>query len=253
MRKNMTAKLLSPALLLAASATLAAQEGEPMKAYISLGQNVAYGHSRTLAGKPWGGPGAYIAEFGLQFYHPATTLLVRPNAGYTRILSDPNKPETDAAGRVTVLAPTVYDLLGVFVGFDLVYNVSKKLPLTMTAGPSFHSWSVEQSNNVGWVAYDGYYGPTAQPGSARLMGEKRLKLGWRVGVGYDFKMMDRPFRVDFTYTMTEWRSLAYKTVVVQRNINGTLVNEAQRVAQPWVDGLNPSLPPYFSLKASYTF
>lgn len=216
-------KALAPALLLASSAMLGAQDraDEGLKAYISFGQNIAHNHSLTLTGKPWGGVGCYHAEFGLQFYHAASTLTVRPNAGYTRLLSKPGEPGRDEWGGIVTPLPDLYDLLGVFVGFDLVYNVSKKLPLTVTAGPSFHSWSVEKTTNV----------PSQVGRDMRQMGEKRLKLGWRMGVGYDFVIKGEPLRVDFTYTMTEWRS-RYDT---------------------YIEGFNPSLPSYFTLKATYTF
>jgi hypothetical protein len=217
MNKNILT--LAPAFLLASSTMLVAQvDGDPLKAYVSFGQNVAQNHSLSLAGKPWGGPGCYHAEFGIEFYHSASTLLIRPNAGYTRILSDPKDPGRDIDG-APLFAKTVYDLLGVFVGFDLVYNVSKRVPLTVTTGPSAHSWTVEQTNNL-----------VPNFGDYRQQGEKRLKLGWRTGIGYGFK--DDKFRVDFTYTMTEWR----KTDQL-----------------PYMEGLNPSLPSYFTLKASYTF
>jgi len=216
------AKTLAPALLLASPVVLMAQsDGDPLKAYVSFGQNIAQNHSLTLTGKPWGGVGCYHAEFGLQFYHPASMLLVRPNGGYTRLLSKPGKPGLGEWGEVVKPLPDLYDLLGVFIGFDLVYSVSKKLPITATAGPSFHSWTVEKTTNVP----KGY-------GDMRQQGEKRLKLGWRMGVGYDFKVREEPLRVDFTYTMTEWRST--------KNL-------------PYIEGLNPSLPSYWTLKASYTF
>jgi len=214
MRMNMIAKTLAPALLLASASALHGQAtaAEPMKAYISFGQNIANNHAVALSGQPWGGPGSFLAEFGLEFYHPATTLLVRPNAGYT-----------------------VYDLLGVFIGFDLVYNVSKKLPITLTAGPSFHAWSVEQCSNVGWYydsAAEVYKPPTTPPYGSNMIGERSLKLGWRMGLGYDVKVMGRQFRADLTYTMTEWRS---------------------RNNEPYRHGFNPSLPSYFTFKGSYTF
>jgi hypothetical protein len=217
---NKVTRTFAPTILLAYSMSLVAQtDGGPLKAYISFGQNVAQNHSLSMTGVPWGGVGCYHAEVGLEFLHTPSTLLVRPNAGYTRILSNPADPERGEWGELLPI-PTVYDLLGVFIGFYLVYNVSKKLPITVTAGPSAHSWTVEQSTNV----------PVGFGGDARQMGEKRLKLGWRTGIGYGFK--DDKFRVDFTYTMTEWRS------------NSTL---------PRVEGFNPSLPSYFTLKASYTF
>ncbi|MDR2561381.1 MAG: hypothetical protein LBC63_06405 [Holophagales bacterium] len=220
MKINKISQALTPVLLLASSAILMAQsEDDSLKAYVSFGQNIAQNHSLSLTGVPWGGPGCYHAEFGMEFYHKRSTLLMRPNVGYTRLLSKPGEPERDELGAIVKPLPNLYDLLGVFIGFDLVYNVSKKMPLTVTAGPSFHSWTVEQTTNVP----PGY-------GDVRQQGEKRMKLGWRMGVGYGFK--DDMFRVDFTYTMTEWRS-------------------SSRL--PYKEGFNPSLPSYFTLKGTYTF
>jgi len=222
MKLSKITRTLAHALLLVPSTMVLAQaDDSSTKMYVSFGQNIAQNHSLTLAGKPWGGPGSYHAEMGLELYHAASTLTMRPNAGYTRILSDPNEPERDEFGYVVTPAPTVYDLLGVFIGIDLVYNVSQKLPLTFTCGPSFHSWSVEQSNNM-----------PLGPSTAKRQGERNLKLGWRLGLGYDFEVKDYPLRVDFTYTMTEWRSKA---------------------SLGYIKGLNPSLPSYYTLKASYTF
>jgi hypothetical protein len=225
--KNMIAKSLAPSLLLATSTLLLAQEGEPLKAYVSFGQNFAQNHALRLTDKPWGGLGNYHAEFGLEFYHSASTLLVRPHAGYTRILSKPDDPiyhGLDEEGYEIWEARTVYDLMAVFVGFDLVYNVSKKLPITATMGPIVHFWTVQQSNNLTQTILDETLG---------RMGDSRPKLGWRAGLGYDFKIKDYPLRVDFTYTLSEWRS-------TRKN------NEAYSI-------LNPCHPSYFTLKASYTF
>jgi hypothetical protein len=230
---------MAPALLLAASAasmSLPAQDN--LKAYVSFGQNIALNHSLTMAGAPWTGPGCYTAEFGIEFYHPASTLLVRPNAGYTRSMSDPYKPKLGEWGQVIERAPTVYDVMAVFVGFDLVYNVSKKLPITATVGPSFHSWNGVQSNNVETAAYFG----------EKYMGENRLKLGWRMGLGYGFK--DNKFRVDFTYTMTEWKS--EKGDVRNGKELGWTWNGDEWFSAP-INMPNPSRPSYFTLKASYTF
>jgi hypothetical protein len=233
------AKGLAPALLLASSALLLAQEGEPMKAYVSFGQNFAQNHALSLAGKTWGGPGCYHAEFGLEFYHPASTLLVRPNAGYTRMLSQPGDTFTDRDEDGTLVyhrAPTVYDLMAVFVGFDLVYNVSKKLPITAVTGPSIHYWTVQQSNNV--------------PLGVNLdkMGDTKPKLGWRIGLGYDFKVREYPLRVDFTYTLAEWRS---KSSFRETYLDEYGVQRTRTVN--YREGLNPSFPTFFTLKATYTF
>jgi hypothetical protein len=227
---------LAPALLLAAPICLSAQDN--LKAYISFGQNVALNHSLTMAGAPWTGPGCYTAEFGLEFYHPASTLLVRPNAGYTRILSDPATSKLGEWGQKIERAPTVYDVMGVFVGFDLVYNVSKKLPITVTLGPSFHAWNVVQSNNVTSPAYFG----------EKYMNESRIKLGWRMGIGYGFK--DNKFRVDFTYTMTEWKSEEGQ-IRNGRELDGEWNGDEWLYAP--INMPNPSRPSYFTLKATYTF
>jgi len=222
MRITLIADALAATAVLSSSTTLASQDASgPLKAYVSFGQNIAHNHSLSMTGKPWGGPGCYHAEFGIEFFHEASTLLVRPNAGYTRLLSDPGEPERDEFGGVVRPLPNLYDVMGVFIGFDLVYNVSKRLPVTVTAGPSVHSWTVELTTNVP-VGY----------GDLRQQGERRLKLGWRTGVGYGFKVMGRPLRADFTYTMTEWRS---------------------RSGMDYTEGFNPSLPAYFTIKASYTF
>jgi len=220
-------KSLAPALLLVSSTLLLAQEGEPLKAYVSFGQNIAQNHALSLTDKTWSGLGNYHAEFGLEFYHPASTLLVRPNAGYTRLLS--GKPEAgwseydDKGFLIEHPARTLYDLTAVFVGFDLVYNVSKKLPITATMGPIFHFWSVWQVNNVTQEMI--YF-------KEDRMRDSKPKLGWRAGLGYNFKISDESVRVDFTYTLSEWRST---------NKEG------------WQQGLNPCHPSFFTLKATYTF
>jgi len=203
-----------------ASALHGAQDagGTQHKYYLSFGQNIAQNHAATLTGTPYGGPGSYQAEFGLELLHEQSTLLFRPNVGYTRILSKDPKfyEETGTYQRV-------YDLLGVFVGFDLVYNVSKRLPLTLTAGPSFHSWSVERQKVVI---------------TQRNQGERALKLGWRLGLGYKINDV---CRVDFTYTMTEWRSDTRGIANGGPDPNG------------YQEGFNPSLPSYYTLKATYSF
>jgi len=224
---NKIAKSLAPALLLASSSLLLAQEGEATKAYVSFGQNFAQNHALSLTEKTWGGFGNYHAEFGLEFYHQASTLLVRPNAGYTRILSKPNPTifDRDEDGELIDSGNQriVYDLMAVFVGFDLVYNVSKSLPITATMGPIVHFWTVQQSNKVTLAQMEQTKG---------RIGDTKPKLGWRAGLGYDFKIKDESVRVDFTYTLSEWRS---------------------KSAEGWQQGLNPCQPSFFTLKASYTF
>jgi len=211
---------LASAALLMSTAALNAQDQSTLKCYLSFGQNIAHNHSASMTGTPYGGPGSFQAEFGVEFLHPQSTLLVRPNAGYTRILSkEPKIFETDTA----IIMQDLYDVLGVYAGFDLVYNISKVLPLTFTIGPSFHWWSVEKQGVIP---------------ARRSQGTRDVRLGVRGGVGYKFNEV---WRVDLAYTMTEWRSVAGAR-------NNTTGNPPGRV-----EGLNPSQPSYFTLKGTYTF
>jgi hypothetical protein len=198
------ARLVAAAALSCAAPGLLAQGaggGELLKAYISIGQNFAHGHGLDLTQKTWGGVGAYTAEAGLQFEYDAAGVQVRPNLGYARILGDYIDRD---------IRPT-YDLFGIFVGFDIVYKPPVWGDFSVTAGPSFHFWSVEEVNAIG-------------PANRS---ERNGKFGWRLGVGYDI-LPD--LRVDLTYTATEWRS---------------------RSDLRWNPGFNPSLPAYFTVKASY--
>jgi hypothetical protein len=179
---------------------------------------------------PWGGPGSFQAELGVEFLHTQSTLLVRPNAGYTRILSKEPKEGQTSFTPGSGVAP-ICDLLGVYIGFDLVYNVSKRLPLTVTAGPSFHSWSVERKGIIGFPN----------------QGERSLKMGWRASLGYKF---DEKYRVDFGYTMTEWRS---NNLPIRPDGNLSSSQRESDYGPGRVYGFNPSLPSYFTLKATYTF
>jgi len=200
--KTKMIQFFTGALLVSAAPILRAQDPEPLlKPYVAFGYNLAHGHAHDMTQTTWGGIGAFAAEAGLQFKHPDVPLQIRPNLGYARILGDPME------GR------KVYDLLGIYFGFDAVYTPFK-LPVTITVGPSFHAWSVELVN--------------AFPLDPR-QGSRSTKFGWRVGVGYDVM---RDLRVDLTYTIAPWRS------------SNTL---------PFVEGFNPSIPAYFTIKASYSF
>jgi len=213
MRKIMNS--LASVVLLAAPAVLRAQSDDVLKCYVSFGQNVAHNHAATLTGTPYGGPGSFHAEFGVEFLHPQSTLLVRPNAGYTRILSkEPRVWEVDGYYGPEFVQEVIYDLLGVYTGFDLVWTVSKRLPITATAGPSFHWWSVERAG---------------VPLSQRAQGTREVKIGVRLGVDY---AINQTFRVGLAYTMTEWRS---------------------RASLGYREGFNPSTPCYFTVKGSYSF
>jgi hypothetical protein len=126
----------------------------------------------------------------------------------------PNFGYTKILGDFIDETKLVYDLFAVFFGFDIVYQPPSWGPFSFTLGPSFHSWSVEEVNTGD------------RPNN---QGERGTKFGWRFGVGYDILPT---LRMDFTFTQTEWRS---------------------NVELPYNPGLNPSLPAYFTLKASYKF
>jgi hypothetical protein len=191
----------------ASSMGLGAHEdgGDAYKSYVAFGFNFAHGHAHDMTQKTWGGLGAFAAEFGLQFKLPSSNVQMRPNFGVAKIL----------AGNTTEQNPDLYDLMGIYVGFDLVYAPFGHLPLSVTTGPSFHTWNVDK---VGAGDED----PN--------QGSKGMKLGWRLGAGYE---INGQFRVDLSYTLTEWRK-------DRDNFN-------------FVPGFNPSRPAYFTLKASYNF
>jgi len=194
-------RIFTGALLLATAPALRSQDGgQILTPYVAFGYNLAHGHAHDMTQKTWGGLGAFSAEVGVQFQHPQVPLLIRPNLGYAKILGEP------------VEHRRVFDLLGIYFGFDAVYSPFK-LPVTISVGPSFHAWSIEQVN---------------APGDPR-QGSRGTKLGWRVGVGYGVM---RDLRVDLTYTISPWRS----------------INTA-----PFLEGFNPSIPAYFTIKASYSF
>jgi len=189
--------------MLGTASVLSAQDNNSggMKPYLSFGFNFAQGHGHDMTEKTWGGLGAFTGETGVEFFNPYTGLSLRPNVGYAKILGEANDSK-----------PT-YHLFGWFLGMDVVYKPIKTLPVSLTLGPSFHSWTVE------------LIGAPANP----VQGERDFKFGWRFGVGYE--VMDN-LRVDLVFTQTEWRS---------------------RNTSPYVPGFNPSLPAYFLLKASYSF
>jgi hypothetical protein len=138
---------------------------------------------------------------GLEFFNPYAGVSFRPNLGYARILGD----QQDGL--------KVYDLLGVFVGLDVVFNPFKNISLY--TGPSFHTWSIEDVDPI----------MNADP----RQGNRDFKLGWRIGGGYDIKPN---IRVELSYAITEWRS------------------NSEIDFRP---GYNPSRPGYFTIKGIYKF
>jgi len=195
---------LLTAALIASSVALVAQEGKPYKSYVGLGLALAQGHAHDMTQTTWGGLGAYAAEFGVQFRLPQTGIQLRPNIGTARILS--KAPEEDS--------PTLYDLMGIYVGLDFVYTPFERLPASISTGPIFHTWNVDE------------VGAAGNPNQ----GDKGMKLGWRVGVAYD---INEHWGVAMDFSLTEWRK--------------------DRNSTTFIPGVNPSRPAYFTIKASYSF
>jgi hypothetical protein len=195
---------LAAAVLLTSSTALRADgDGIDIKPYLAYGLDFAQGHSLDLTQKTFGGINSFTAEFGFQFLHQNSGLHIRPNIGIAKILS----------GDPTESMPIVYDLMGIYGGVDVVYTPWRRWPVLISTGPSFHVWNVDEQNTI----------------DNPSQGQKGLKLGWRLGAGYE---VNSKLRVELTYTLTEWRS------------NGEL---------PYIQGWNPSSPSYFCLKASYSF
>jgi hypothetical protein len=194
------------AALIASSATLVAQDDErSYKGYLALGPTLAHSHAHDLTQTTWGGLGSYTAEFGLVFGIPGTNVAMRPNVGMARMMSKEPKEED----------PTLYDMVGIYVGFDIVYSPFDKLPLSFSTGPSIHTWNVDEVNAFG------------DPNQHN----KGMKLGWRLGTGY--KITDT-WSVTLHYTFTEWQG-------------GGKAGTAFRF------GYNPSRPCYFTVKCHYSF
>jgi hypothetical protein len=192
------------AVLFASSATLSAEDGH--REYIAAGFNFAHGHAHDMTQKTWGGLNDFSGEFGIQFKHPLSNISIRPNFGMAKMTGD----------APTEVNPNIYDLMGIYIGTDLVYTPFSLLPLSITTGPSFHVWNVDKLS------------PFGSPNQ----GDKGIKFGWRLGVGYD---IDKKYRVELTYTFTEWRTIQ------------------SEVSTQYIPGFNPSRPAYFCLKASYSF
>jgi hypothetical protein len=195
--------------LFASAAALSAQggnDGKLVNTYISFGFNLAQGHAHDMTQKTWGGVGAFNGELGLDFKYPGANLKIRPNMGYGKILAG-NAPDADTL---------LYDLEGVYGGIDFVYAPFANIPLSLSTGPSLHTWHVSRVDN-----------PVGDPNQ----GESGVKFGWRLGAGY--RVMDN-IRVDLVFTQTEWRTIKNST-------------------NPVVSGWNPSRPAYFTIKGSYYF
>jgi opacity protein-like surface antigen len=203
---------LLTALAFASSAALVAQEekSEPFKPYLAFGFSFAQGHAHDMTQTTWKGVGQFTGEFGVEFNLPTTTAKMRPNFGMAKLLA------TDPSDEY----PNLYDMMGIYVGLDLVFEPFKQsVPgLTFSTGPSTHTWHVDKKNAFG------------DPNQHY----KGMKLGWRLGAGY---RINDQFDVILDFTQTEWRTIK------SSDPGGTV----------WVPGFNPSRPAYFTLKCTYAF
>jgi hypothetical protein len=164
------------------------------------------GSSRDLTQKAVGG---YNLEVGY-LYHAEEDLGVGFHlyAGWLKMPAG-----NVSANRRATLPSSTYQLVSPHAGLDVVYKPFASLPIVLTTGPSFHVWQVDEKDAVG----------------DSKQGGQGIKLGWRVGAGYEFS---KSWSVSLNYTFTEWRS------------NSEL---------EYVEGLNPSRPAYFTVMAHYHF
>jgi opacity protein-like surface antigen len=217
-----TLKLTATALFLAASATLCAQDAEPVfsgyRPYLALGPTFAQGNARDLTQNA-NGLNNWSGEMGFEFYYSYAGVHIRPNLGMAQMYGI-DKPETWPY-------PT-YRMLGWYGGFDLVYKNPRGWPINLTIGPSFHVWNVESMVVIGRTTNND---------------EQGLKLGWRGGVAYEINDM---LNVELSYTMSEWRS---RNSALGQAVNPPM-SSGYWAFQP---GMNPSRPVYFSLKVFYKF
>ena len=215
-------------MLLASSTALVAQEEGWFKPYIAMGFCFAQGHAHDMTQTTWGGLGAYNVELGTKFILPKTNNVeIRPNFGMARLLSkDPTEEH-----------PMLYDLVGMYVGFDVVFTPFGKLPLSLTTGPTFISWNVDQVHNNRLPA----------------QGETGTKFGWRLGVGY--KITDR-WSANLTFTQTEWRTLRNTGTYNYGTGNPFQTDPPTTIPNTipgsrYIPGFNPSRPAYFMVSAVY--
>jgi opacity protein-like surface antigen len=199
-----TLNITATALLLAASTTLCAQDGDKAyNPYLALGPTFAQGNARDLTQSSCN-INSWTAELGFEFYNPIARIHMRPNFGMAKMYGVEN-PEGWPW-------PT-YRMLAWYGGIDLVYKNPRGWPVSLTLGPSFHVWNVDEIYTI----------------DEPEQNEQGLKFGWRGGVAYDINDM---LNVELSYTLSEWKSM--------RGI-------------PFQPGLNPSRPVYFSLKVFYKF
>jgi hypothetical protein len=141
--------------------------------------------------------GGYGAEIGYQFAPKDYGVDFLIYGGWKKLPAADPTPER-----------RTYELTGPHFGLDLVYRPWDGVPITVATGPSFHVWQVEEQG-----VPDG------------RKGDQGIKLGWRLGLGYD---INHEWSVGLKYTLTEWRSSPDQ-------------------------GIPPTRPAYLSLMGSYRF
>jgi len=187
--------LLSGVLTLAIAGPLVAGDTQVV---FSAGLLYNQGNTIDLTQKTSGG---YTAEAGVLFAPENFGPKIHVYAGFAHF---PASGGTDER-------PT-FALDSTRLGMDLVYRPLENAPLSVLVGPSFHIWKGKQSGGD----------PSNYPS------DQHIKLGWRVGLGYD---LSAAWAVSLHYTFTEWRS--------NSDID--------------LGPTNPSRPAYFSLMGSYRF
>ena len=187
--------LLSGVLALAIANPIAAGDTQYV---LSAGLLYNQGNTIDLTQKTNGG---YTIEAGAQFAPENFGPKIHVYGGYAHF---PAATGTDER-------PT-FALDGIRLGADLVYQPLEQAPITVFLGPSCHVWKGDQSGGD----------PSSYPQ------DKHIKLGWRIGLGYD---ISAAWAISLHYTFTEWRS--------NSNID--------------LGPTNPSRPAYFSLMGSYRF
>jgi len=170
------------------------------------GMTWTQGSSRDLTQKAIGG---YNLEVGY-LYHSEEDLGVGflLYAGWLKMPAGSVSPN-----RASTMPNSTYQMVSPHAGLDVVYKPFTSVPVFFTTGPSFHVWQVDEKDSTG------------EP----KQGEQGIKLGWRVGTGYE---VNKSWSVSLNYTFTEWRSDSNRD---------------------YVQGLNPSRPAYFTVMAHYQF
>lgn len=165
--------LIPLALGLCLSGSLAQAQAPTLdRMVLSAGLAFAQGDALDMTHKNAGG---YLFEVGYQVSPKDYGVDFLFYGGWKKLPADTATP-----------ARPTHEMVGPHVGFDLVYRPWGSLPITLSTGPSAHVWQVE-----------------AQGVPNGNKGDQGVKLGWRLGVGYD---LTDTWSVGLKYTLTEWRS-----------------------------------------------